>query len=221
MLSTFQIYERLYEQHGPQRWWPADTALEVMVGAVLVQATAWTNAAAAIANLERSGALSASAIREMPIEDLEILVRPSGFFRAKARKLKALCEFLNSRYADDIDAMSRHSTDTLRVELLSVYGVGEETADDILLYALGHPVFVVDAFTQRLFYRLGMCCSPKTGYRRLQHMFHASLPADVELFGEYHALIVRHGNSVCKTRPNCGKCALSSICPQIGVRPEN
>ena len=219
-ISLVDVYDRLLTHHGPQRWWPADSPFEVMVGAVLVQSTAWTNAEQAIHNLRAANLMSPSAIREVPVPELESMLRPSGFFRSKSRKLKALCRYLGERYADDVGAMSAQPTELLCEELLAVYGIGDETADDILLYALGRPVFVVDAFTRRVFHRLGLC-GQGVPYRSLQARFHERLPPDAGLYNEYHALIVRHGNTVCTRRPACSECPLSSRCPRIGVRPEH
>ncbi len=210
------VYDRLLKQYGAQGWWPARSPFEVMVGAVLVQATAWSNAEKAISNLRAAGALSASAIRGLEVEALEELVRPSGFFRAKARKLKALCEFLCERYGDDIASMSMDGTERLRRDLLGVYGVGEETADDILLYALGRPVFVVDAYTRRVFGRLGFD-EAEARYGEFQALFHERLSRDAALYNEYHALIVRHANSTCRSKPLCEGCPLSAECPRVGV----
>ena len=212
-----EVHDRLLEQHGPQNWWPADSPFEVMVGAVLVQSTAWANAVKAIDNLKSAHALSPAAIRRVSIDELEEFVRPSGFFRGKARRLKALCEYLGEKHSDDIDAMTVRPTQPLREELLTIYGIGPETADDILLYALGHPVFVVDAYTRRLFHRLGLS-GAQTGYRELQAMFHESLsPYDTRIYNEYHALIVRHSTSICQPRPRCSECSLDSLCPKLGV----
>lgn len=188
-----------------------------MVGAVLVQATAWSNAEKAIDNLKAADSMSPRAIRRLTMNDLETLVRPSGFYKAKARKLMVLCEYLGDRHADDIEAMAAQSTELLREELLGIYGIGPETADDILLYALGHPVFVVDAYTRRVFHRLGLA-DAQSGYRELQTMFHESLsPCDAGIYNEYHALIVRHATSICKPRPQCAECSLESLCPKFGV----
>ena len=212
-----EVYDRLLEQHGHQHWWPADSPFEVMVGAVLVQSTAWANAVRAIHNLKPARALSPAAIRRMSIEELEKLVRPSGFFRGKARRLKALCEYLGEKHSDDMDAMTARPTRPLRNELLGIYGVGPETADDILLYALGHPVFVVDAYTRRLFHRLGQS-GAQAGYHELQAMFHKRLTSrDAHIFNEYHALIVRHSTSICRPHPLCSECSLDSLCPKLGV----
>ena len=186
------------------------------MGAILVQSTAWRNVERAIANLKAAESLSPHAIRDMSLHSLEELIRPSGFYRVKARRLRALCEFLGELYADSIDIMNERPTRDLRRELLTVNGVGEETADDILLYALDRPVFVIDAFTRRVFHRLGWC-EPDAGYSRLQTMFHKQLPKDVRMYGEYHALIVRHGNTTCRKRPDCASCPLLLDCPRIGL----
>ena len=211
-LSLPEIYQRLLARYGAQGWWPAETPFEVMVGAVLTQATAWTNVEMAIANLRDADALSPRAVREMDAAALEALIRPSGFFRVKARRLRALCEFVGARFADDVEAMAREPADSLRREILAVDGVGEETADDILLYALGFPIFVVDAYARRLFHRLG-ASAEDARYADLQRMFHAALPRDAALFNEYHALIVRHAIAKCRKRaPLCESCPLSDVC---------
>ncbi len=186
------------------------------MGAVLVQSTAWRNVEHAIANLKASDSLSPAAIRDMGLDTLEQLIRPSGFYRVKARRLRALCDYLGERYSDSIEVMSERPTWELRSELLAVYGIGEETADDILLYALYRPVFVVDAFTRRIFHRLGWC-HLNTSYGDLQQVFHDHLPRDAELFNEYHALIVRHGNTTCRKKPDCSNCPLLSDCPRVGL----
>lgn len=170
----------------------------------------------AIENLKASGRLSPGAIRDAGEGELQELIRPSGFFRSKATKLRALCEFLGERYDDSIEAMSQRPDAELREELLSIYGVGDETADDIMLYAFGRPLFVVDAYTRRIFGRLGLV-DPKMKYAALQSVFQDSVPRDVALYNEYHGLIVMHGKDVCKTRPICSGCPLDSACPKIGV----
>ena len=207
-----QVYNRMLAGHGPQHWWPGDTRFEVMVGAILTQATAWSNVRRAISNLISADALSPQALRHLEERELARLIYPSGYFNSKARKLKALVEYLGHRYGDDLDAMSHQNTGVLRSELLSVYGIGEETADDILLYAMNKPVFVVDAYTRRIFYRLGL--APDRGpYSSYSSLFTDHLPTDGRLFAEYHALIVRHGKEVCKKRPLCQGCCLLEICP--------
>lgn len=206
-----EIYARLAERYGGQEWWPAESRFEVMVGAILVQNTAWRNAERAIRALSDAGLLSPEGLRGADEQDIAELVRSSGYYRSKARKLKALVEWLGGRM-DDIDALMLADPSALREELLRVHGIGEETADDILLYALDMPVFVVDSYTRRLVYRLGL--GPETGaYPLYQRLFTEHLPEDAGLFNEYHALIVTHCVSVCKKDPACGECCLLSVCP--------
>jgi endonuclease-3 related protein len=182
-----------------------------MIGAVLTQAAAWSNVEKALTNLKNADALSSEAIREMLISDLAQLIYPSGYYNAKARKLKALCEFFHERFGDDIDMMAQVPTSEIRAELLGVYGIGDETADDIILYALNHPIFVVDTYTRRLMHRLGMV-NEDVSYSKLQSMFMDNLAHNTKLFNEYHALIVRHAVVSCKKRPLCPDCPLLDIC---------
>ncbi len=210
--ALIEVYGRLLARFGPQHWWPAETRFEVMVGAVLTQATAWSNVEKAIARLKAAGALSPAGIRRLPVDEVAQLVYSSGYYNAKARKLKALAAYLGERFGDDLDEMGRSDTAALREELLGIHGVGEETADDILLYALGKPVFVVDAYTRRLFHRLGL--APERGpYSDYSALFTDNLPRDAAMFGEYHALIVRLGVQNCGKTPDCGGCCLLEICP--------
>jgi endonuclease-3 related protein len=183
-----------------------------MVGAVLTQAASWTNVEKALVNLKTADALSSEAIREMPMPDLAALVYPSGYYNAKARKLKAMCDYLHHRYGDDIDTMARRPTEELRIELLNVHGIGDETADDILLYALEHPKFVIDTYTRRLMHRLGIAAE-NASYSELQALFMNNLPPDAKHFNEYHALIVRHSVVACKKKPECADCPILDICP--------
>ena len=206
------VYDRMLRRYGPQHWWPADTAFEMMVGAVLTQAAAWSGVRRAISNLKAADAMSPPAIRKMSTEELARLVYPSVYYNSKARKLKALAEYLGTRFGDDTDAMSGEETELLRKELLGVYGIGEETADDILLDAAGKPAFVIDAYTKRVFSRLGLI-PEKESYAGYRAMFTKSLPADRDMFAEYHALIVRHAKETCRRSPVCSDCCLLSICP--------
>lgn len=199
-------------RYGPQHWWPGDTPFEVMVGAVLTQAVAWTNVEKAIANLKSAGALSPEALRRVSHDELASLLRPAGYYNAKSRKLKALVRYLGDRFDDDIAIMSAAAPGPLRAELLGVYGIGEETADSILLYALGIAVFVVDAYTRRIFARLGLAPA-KDGYDEYQQSIARNLSPDAALYGEYHGLIVRHGKEVCRPRPLCEGCCLLELCP--------
>jgi endonuclease-3 related protein len=207
------IYERLYARYGPQEWWPADSALEVCVGAILTQSASWTNVERALANLRGHGVFSAQTLRSMTKEELACLLYPSGYFNAKTRKVKAFVEWLGSRYGDDFTSMRQVPIDALRTELLSVYGIGEETADDILLYAVGKPRFVVDAFTRRILKRLELTPARET-YDAYSALFMDNLPLDALLFNEYHALLVRMAKEICRKRePLCATCPVLGICP--------
>ena len=184
------IYDRLLERYGPRDWWPAESRFEVMVGAVLVQNTAWSNAAKAIQALSEAGLLSPHGLRSADEAVIAQFIYSSGYYNMKARKLKALVEWLGER-DDDIEALMTEDPVALRNELLAIHGIGEETADDILLYALDMPVFVIDLYTKRLLFRLGL--APEKGpYSLYQQLFTDRLPPDVPLFNEYHALIVTH-----------------------------
>ena len=206
------IFDRMFARYGEQRWWPADTPFEMMVGAVLTQATAWTNVEIAIARLKDAVALSPAAIRSMDTDTLAALIYSSGFFNAKAQRLKALVAYLGETYDDDIDAMRLEDGAKLRRELLGVKGIGEETADAILLYALGKPSFVIDAYTRRLISRLGIAPDSEA-YSAYQKLFSENLPQDTAMFAEYHALIVQHCKEACRKTPVCEGCCLRSVCP--------
>lgn len=206
-----RIYDLLFAAYGPQRWWPADEPFEVIVGAILTQSTAWSNVEKAIANLKAADALSPSALHQMPTEELARLIRPSGYYNAKARKLKAFVERLISEYGGELDKLFALDSDALRRELLSIHGVGEETADSIILYAARRPSFVIDAYTVRILNRLGIA-PPRDTYAAYQALFTDSLEPDVGLFNEYHALLVRHGKDVCRKSPRCDGCCLTSLC---------
>lgn len=204
-----RIYGRLFEEFSPQRWWPAGSRFEVMVGAILTQSAAWGNVEKAVANLKAAGALSPEAIRALPDEALARLIRPSGYYNAKAKKLKALAGWLGG-YADSLEDAFDKDAPALRKELLSVHGIGPETADSILLYAAGKPVFVIDAYTRRILTRLGLI-SGKESYDALQRLFTSNLPADAQMFNEYHALLVRLGKE-CGRRAYCARCCLKELC---------
>jgi endonuclease-3 related protein len=207
-------YRLLLARHGPQHWWPGETPFEVMVGAVLTQNTAWTNVERAIANLKAADALACEAILALADADLAALIRPAGYFNVKTARLKSLCRFLAERGVDrEPQALAGQAgLAELRRDLLGVHGVGEETADSILLYALGQPSFVVDAYTRRAFTRLGLLTGTET-YRDIQQRFECHLPREVALYNEYHALIVRLGKDHCRPRPRCADCPLHHICP--------
>ena len=209
-----EIYERLLAAYGPQHWWPAQTPFEVIVGAILTQSAAWANVEKAIGNLKAADALSPLELRRLGEEELARLIRPSGYFNAKARKLKAFVAMLYERFGGDLDKLLAAPAEALRPLLLATHGIGPETADSILLYAAARPLFVVDAYTRRLFPRLGLAPTSRGDtYDAWQRLFMASLPTEVALFNEYHALIVRHGKELCRRRPLCPGCPLLSICP--------
>ncbi|MGB5226106.1 MAG: endonuclease III domain-containing protein [Arenicellales bacterium] len=212
--NQFQrIYDILNSHYGPQHWWPADTPFEVMVGAVLVQNTAWKNASTAITSLKQAGLMSPTAINATSIYDLAALIVSSGYFNIKARRLKALCQWLADK--NEIDQLKQLPLKELRKELLGVHGIGPETADDILLYALDKPVFVIDAYTRRLFSRLGLI-QHDDGYENLRRGFEQALDESVELYNQYHALIVVHAKGICQKQPQCEKCCLAEDC--IGIQ---
>ncbi len=183
-----------------------------MVGAILTQSSAWANVEQAIANLKAAGALTPRALRDLPLPELARLIRPSGYYNAKAVKLKALADWLGESCRDSLEQLFSRDTAQLRRELLSVHGIGEETADSMLLYAGEKPSFVVDAYTRRILHRLGLA-GERQSYASLQALFAENLPQEVPLFKEYHALLVRHGKSTCWRRaPACAQCCLKDLC---------
>ncbi len=209
-----QYFDALFQAYGEQHWWPARTPFEIIVGAILVQNTAWVNAASAIANLRRANLLTPSAIERVPQPKLARLIRSSGYFRQKARKLKAFVNFLRKQHRGSLAEMFRTPTATLRDQLLRVHGVGQETADSILLYAGNHPVFVVDAYARRILQRHGLATG-KDSYEEIRGRFEKSLPNDPQLFNEFHALIVLTGKRYCRSRaPLCSQCALRLFLPK-------
>lgn len=206
-----EIFDILYSTYGPQGWWPGHSPFEVMVGAVLTQNTAWRNVAVAIDNLKSEGLLDAHALlREDPAR-VKSLIAPVGFFNVKYDRLKALLEYLAEHGVDNDRFRSLPIAD-LRGELLAIHGIGPETADSILLYAFERPVFVVDAYTRRLFARLGEGWMEKAPYEEVQRFFVDGLRRDAALYNEFHALIVAHCKSTCKRDPLCAQCCLSSLC---------
>ncbi len=212
-----EVYRRLYGAYGPQRWWPGETPFEVIVGAILTQSAAWANVEKAIANLKAADALSPRGLARLSEGELARLVYPAGYYNAKARKLKAFVEMLDSRFGGELERLLTTPQDELRRLLLATHGIGPETADSILLYAAGRPVFVIDAYTRRLFSRLGVA-PPRDSYDSWQALFAEELEPDAALFNEYHALIVRQGKEVCHREPRCDVCSLLDVCPTGGAR---
>jgi endonuclease-3 related protein len=211
-VRLLDVYRRLYAAHGPQHWWPGETPFEVIVGAILIQSAAWTNVEKAIANLKAADALSADGLSRLTEAELPRMVYPAGYFNAKARKLKAFVEMLQTSFGGETERLLAAPQEELRELLLATHGIGPETADSILLYAADRPVFVIDAYTRRLFSRLGMAPQNDT-YDSWRALFMANLEADAALFNEYHALIVRHGKEVCCRQPRCDGCCLLEVCP--------
>ena len=210
-----EAYEKLLARFGPQRWWPAESRFEVIVGALLMQQTAWRNVESAIGNLKRARLLSPPRIAGASIDELRRHVRVAGLHRSKPRRLKRFCMRL-MEFGGDLDAFFRRPPAEVREDLLAQEGVGPETADSILLYASDTPTFVVDAYTTRAARRLGWIESDE--YGRVKEWFEARLPRDVALFREYHALLVVHGKEVCRPRPRCEECPLNERCAYYRTR---
>ena len=207
-----EVYDRLLDRYGPQNWWPADSRFEIIIGAVLTQAAAWTNVEKALNRLKAAEVFSPQALRQIPEGDLAGLIYSAGYFNVKARKLKAVAAYLGERFNDDIDAMLLQEAGGLRRELLAVYGLGEETVDDILLYVAEKPYFVIDAYTRRITERLGLS-SARDSYGTHQALFMEHLPQDAILFNEYHALLDEHAKAACRKEPLCRECCLLDLCP--------
>ncbi|MDD5436341.1 MAG: endonuclease III domain-containing protein [Candidatus Omnitrophica bacterium] len=204
-------YNKLYEFYGPQHWWPGRSRFEVIIGAILTQNTAWRNVEKAIKNLRAAGCLSSpSKFHNITAKRLSRLIRPAGYYNVKAKRLKNFTGYLVKRYGGSLDKLARVETGRLRRELLEVNGIGPETRDSILLYAFMRPVFVVDAYTKRIFSRHGLV-TRGASYESVQALFTKNLPPEVNIFNEYHALIVRLGKDHCRKRPRCEECPLKSV----------
>jgi len=202
------MFERLLAHFGPQNWWPAETPLEVMIGAVLTQNTNWANVEKAISNLKDKGLISLDRLVSLPTEELAQEIRPAGYYNIKAKRLKNLLQLIADQYDGDLAYFFNQETRFMREELLSVNGVGQETADSIVLYAANRPIFVVDTYTHRILSRHKM--SPEeTTYQDIQSLFMDHLPEDVSLYNEFHALIVLAGKNYCRKSPLCPECPLN------------
>ena len=213
MNLLLEIYDKLHRAFGPQHWWPGDTPFEIAVGAILTQNTNWGNVEKAIQNLKRYRALSSKALHGMPVGKLTEAIRPAGYFNIKAQRLKSFIDFLMNDYRGSMKKMEKEDMHTIREKLLGINGIGPETADSILLYALGKPVFVIDAYTKRVLSRHGVMDHEKS-YEEFQELFHGSLKRDVTLYNEYHALLVKVGKTYCKRqKPKCEKCPLKTFIP--------
>jgi endonuclease-3 related protein len=206
-----EIYSLLYDHFGPQGWWPGDSPFEIMVGAVLTQNTNWGNVCKAISQLKEAEMLSFPALAALPVDELAQLIKPSGYFNIKAKRLKNLLQMITERYNGKLELFIEEDLSTGRDALLSVKGIGPETADSILLYAANHPIFVVDTYTHRIFSR-HLLVAEESDYYSLQEAFHDRLPAQSVLFNEYHALIVTLGKDYCrKNNPRCEQCPLQGV----------
>lgn len=211
------IYRRLLRRRGAAGWWPGETPFEVCLGAILTQNTSWTNVEKALAVLRESGLLSFAPLRALSTEALAPLIRSSGYFNVKARRVGEFLRFLEREYGGRVEGMAREEALTLRAKLLAVPGIGRETADSIVLYAAGLPIFVVDAYTRRIFSRLGLIRGDED-YDEIRGLFEANLPRDAALYNDYHAQIVLLGKDVCRpTGPRCEVCPLDELCARRGV----
>ncbi len=213
-----EIYDRLFRAFGPQRWWPGETAFEVMVGAVLTQNTAWSNVEKALANIKAEGLLKPEPMAGLPRKKLASLIKPAGYYNIKADRLKHLLDLIMSHGGGDPPRLLKKPLKQLRRDLLAVKGIGPETADSILLYAAGYPVFVIDAYTRRVLGRHGLA-GVRDSYDELQGLFMENLPCDPALYNEYHALLVHLGKHFCKPKPLCQGCPLETL--EENFSPDN
>jgi endonuclease III related protein len=217
MTNLLEVYERLLARFGPQNWWPGDSPFEIIVGAVLVQNTAWRNVERAIDNLREAGLMEPRSLYALPPEELAELIRPAGYFQVKAKRLRNLLKFVIDEYNESLDAMFSTDLATLRPQLLGIHGIGPETADAILLYAGGIATFVVDTYSHRVLARHGWI-GYDADYHEIKDHFESTLPADARLYNEYHALLVRVGKEYCRrSNPKCGECPLVDLLPISGM----
>ena len=205
-----KIFNLLYKHYGPQHWWPGDTPIEIIVGAILTQNTNWKNVEKAIINLKDNGALTVEALHNIAVDSLAELIRPAGYFNVKAKRLKNFIHFVYTEFDGNLELMRKESLKDLRSKLLTVNGIGPETADSIILYAFDKPSFVIDAYTKRIFTRHHLV-PEDIDYHGLQDEFQSSLEADTQVFNEYHALIVQTAKDYCKTKPDCENCPLNVL----------
>lgn len=210
--APLEVYQRLHSHYGDQNWWPAESPFEMMVGAILTQNTRWENVEDAIQNLKNANVLNPESIVSCDTERLETLIRPSGFFRQKSKYLIAFSNFFLAH--NGIHGLKGWATQCLRARLLKIQGVGPETADSMLLYAFDKPVFVVDAYTKRIFSRLGLF-EATLSYDDVQNFFFQRLSNSLQLFQEFHALIVKHAKKHCSSKPQCDDCPLFDMCETV------
>jgi len=209
--SLLKIYKLLFDKFGPRHWWPGEARLEIIIGAILTQNTAWTNVEKAIKNLKKARVLNIRGLSKISKKRLAELIKSTGYYNLKAQRVKNFLAFLNTRYSASLKRMFGSETRVLREELLNIKGIGPETADSILLYAGERPVFVVDAYTKRIFSRHGYI-NKNSPYEEVQDLFLKNLPGNVKLFNEFHALIVELGKNLCRVKkPLCSKCPIRRI----------
>lgn len=215
--SLHEVYERLFDAYGPQHWWPGESPFEIVVGAVLTQNTSWRNVEKTIENLREADLLSPQKLFALRHEELAELIRPAGYYRLKAKRLRNLLQLIVEEFDGSLQTMFALGLSELRQRLLAVNGIGPETADSILLYAGGLPTFVIDAYTARILKRHGWI-EPEADYHGMKDLFESSLEDDVELFNEFHALIVRVGKEHCRPSPKCTGCPLECLLPASGIQ---
>ena len=216
MSTTHQVYRQLLQALGPQKWWPGNSPWEVMIGAVLVQNTSWKNVERAIENLREADLVDPKRLLAVPTDELAELIRPAGYYRLKTKRLRSLLEFVVGEYHGSLDALRGVDMHQLREQLLGVHGIGPETADSILLYALEQPALVVDTYTHRIFARHGWI-DYDADYHRLQEHLASELPVEAAVYNELHALLVNVGHHYCRRQPKCGECPLAELLPEGGV----
>ena len=210
--DLLSIYKRLFAAYGEQHWWPGSDPFEIIVGAILTQQVTWKNVEKALAALKAANLLKPETLLLAPLDEVATLIRPTIYYNAKAKKLHSFLLFLKERHHGDLEDLFSLSITALREELLSVHGIGEETADSVILYAAGKPSFVIDAYTRRIVQRLGLISGTEK-YAALRALFMENIPHDVKLYNEYHALFVRHGKERCRVRsPLCSGCPLGDMC---------
>lgn len=205
-----EIYNILYNHFGKQHWWPGDGQFEIIIGAILTQNTNWQNVEKAITNLKNADLIEPELLHKLPIEQLAHLIRPAGYYNIKAKRIKNLLNWLFTNFQGSLEALSNLPDDQLREQLLEIKGIGRETADSIMLYAFNRPVFVVDAYTARILGRHGII-DEYFDYEQIKELFESNLPSDVQLFNEYHALLVRVGKDYCRPKPKCRQCPLNCL----------
>ncbi len=205
----------MYSHYGPQDWWPGDTPFEITVGAILTQNVAWVNVSKAIANLKEEKLVTPKKLAGADPDIVKSLIRPAGYYNQKAQTLKDFLSWF-SRYRYSFSMLQKRDTDELRRELIMINRIGPETADSILLYALERKLFVVDAYTKRIFSRVGVLNGDE-GYQQVQEFFHRDFAGEMQEYNEYHALIVAHGKDVCKKTPLCDQCCIKNLCLRRGL----